>query len=136
MILGEVDFLAGAQAKVDSMIAQAKERAANVAQQAQPYASRTAWTALGMMIVSLAAAVGGALWGARRVEQQVVVPRPSRAMPAPKGFGQAEGRTSLRVLVEPPIARSLLPAPAGELIRRTTPTGPRSNGRVVSGPLQ
>ena len=69
---------AAAQARdgLQQLTAQAKERAANVAQQAQPYASRTAWTALGMMIVSLAAAVGGALWGARRVEQQVVVPRP------------------------------------------------------------
>jgi ElaB/YqjD/DUF883 family membrane-anchored ribosome-binding protein len=68
--------LAPLQTATQQLTARAKERAANVAQQAQPYASRTAWTALGVMIVSLAAAVGGALWGARRAEQQLVVPRP------------------------------------------------------------
>ena len=61
---------------VQQLTARAKERAATVAEQAQPYASGAAWTALGVMIVSLAAAVGGAVWGARRAEQQLVVPRP------------------------------------------------------------
>jgi len=60
---------------IEQLTARAKERAASVAQQAQPYASRTAWTALAVMIVSLAAAVAGAVWGARRAERQLVVPR-------------------------------------------------------------
>jgi hypothetical protein len=60
---------------IEQLTARAKDRAASVAQQAQPYASRTAWTALAVMIVSLAAAVAGAVWGARRAEQQLVVPR-------------------------------------------------------------
>ena len=60
---------------IEQLTARAKERAASVAQQAQPYASRTAWTALAVMIVSLAAAVAGAVWGARRAEQQLVGPR-------------------------------------------------------------
>jgi hypothetical protein len=60
---------------IEQLTARAKERAASVAQQAQPYASRTAWTALAVMIVSLAAAVAGAVWGAGRAEQQLVGPR-------------------------------------------------------------
>jgi hypothetical protein len=60
---------------VQQLTARAKDRAASVAQQAQPYASRTAWAALAAMIVSLAAAVGGAFWGAGRVEQRLVAPR-------------------------------------------------------------
>ena len=60
---------------IEQLTARAKDRAASVAQQAQPYASRTAWTALAVMIVSLAAAVVGAVWGARRAERQLVVPR-------------------------------------------------------------
>lgn len=67
---------AEARRGVQQLTARATERAASVAQQAQPYASRTAWTALGVMIISLAAAVGGAVWGARRAEQQLAVPRP------------------------------------------------------------
>ena len=35
VILGEVDFLAGAQAKVDAMIAKAKERAGNAAKRSK-----------------------------------------------------------------------------------------------------
>ena len=35
VILGEVDFLAGAQAKVDAMIAKAKERAGKAAMRSQ-----------------------------------------------------------------------------------------------------
>jgi hypothetical protein len=60
---------------IEQLTARAKERAASVAQQAQPYASRTAWTALAVMIVSLAAAVAGAVWGASRAAQRLVVPR-------------------------------------------------------------
>ena len=60
---------------VEQLTARAKDRAATVAQQAQPYASRTAWAALAIMVVSLAAAIGGAVWGARRAEHQLV---PSR----------------------------------------------------------
>jgi ElaB/YqjD/DUF883 family membrane-anchored ribosome-binding protein len=66
---------AEARSGVQQLTARATERAASVAQQAQPYASRTAWTALAVMIVALAAAVGGAVWGARRAEQRLVVPR-------------------------------------------------------------
>ena len=61
---------------VQQLTARAKDKAASVAQQAQPYASRTAWTALAIMVVSLAAAVGGAVWGARRAEHQLVPFRP------------------------------------------------------------
>ncbi len=61
---------------VQQLTARAKDRAASVAQQAQPYASRTAWAALAAMIVSLAAAVGGAFWGARRVEQRTALAAP------------------------------------------------------------
>jgi ElaB/YqjD/DUF883 family membrane-anchored ribosome-binding protein len=61
---------------VQQLTSRAKERAASVAQQAQPYASRTAWTALAVMVVSLAAAVGGAVWGARRAAQRLIVPSP------------------------------------------------------------
>jgi ElaB/YqjD/DUF883 family membrane-anchored ribosome-binding protein len=60
---------------IQQLTARAKERASSVAQQAQPYASRTAWIALAIMIVSLAAAVGGAVWGAARAQQQLVVPK-------------------------------------------------------------
>jgi ElaB/YqjD/DUF883 family membrane-anchored ribosome-binding protein len=60
---------------VQQLAARAKERASSVVQQAQPYASTTAWIALAIMIVSLAAAIGGAFWGAARAEQQLVVPR-------------------------------------------------------------
>jgi hypothetical protein len=60
---------------LQQLTARAKERASSVAQQAQPYASRTAWIALAIMIISLAAAVGGAVWGAARAEQHLVVPR-------------------------------------------------------------
>jgi ElaB/YqjD/DUF883 family membrane-anchored ribosome-binding protein len=60
---------------VQQLTARAKERASSVAQQAQPYASRTAWTALAIMVVSLAAAVGGAVWGAARAQQQLVMPK-------------------------------------------------------------
>jgi hypothetical protein len=59
------------------LAARAKERASSVAQQAQPYASRTAWIALAIMVVSLAAAVGGAVWGATRAELQLSVRRPA-----------------------------------------------------------
>jgi hypothetical protein len=45
-------------------------------EQAQPYASKTAWTALALMDVSLAAAIGGAIWGVRRAEHQLVPSRP------------------------------------------------------------
>jgi hypothetical protein len=57
---------------VQQLTARAKERASSVAQQAQPYASRTAWTALAIMVVSLVAAVGGAVWGARRAQRLLV----------------------------------------------------------------
>jgi len=57
---------------VQQLTARAKERASSVAQQAQPYASRTAWSALAIMVVSLVAAVGGAVWGARRAQRLVV----------------------------------------------------------------
>jgi ElaB/YqjD/DUF883 family membrane-anchored ribosome-binding protein len=60
---------------VQQLTARAKERVSSAVQQAQPYASRTAWVALAIMIVSLAAAAGGAVWGAARAEQQLVVPR-------------------------------------------------------------
>jgi ElaB/YqjD/DUF883 family membrane-anchored ribosome-binding protein len=60
---------------VQQLTARAKERASSVAQQAQPYASRTAWTALAIMVVSLAAAVVGAVWGAARAQQQLVMPK-------------------------------------------------------------
>ena len=60
---------------VQQLTARAQERTASVAQQAQPYASRTAWIALAIMIVSLVAAAGGAVWGAARADQQFVVPR-------------------------------------------------------------
>ena len=66
---------AEARSGVQQLTARATVRAASVAQQAQPYASRTAWTALAVMVVALAAAVGGAVWGARRAEQRLVVPR-------------------------------------------------------------
>lgn len=57
------------------LTARARERAASAAAQAQPYATRTAWTALAVMILSLAAAVAGAVWGASRAEQRLLVPR-------------------------------------------------------------
>lgn len=60
---------------LQQLTARAKERVSSAVQQAQPYASRTAWIALAIMIISLAAAVGGAVWGAARAEQHLVVPR-------------------------------------------------------------
>ena len=60
---------------VQQLMARAKEGAAAAAAQAQPYATRTAWAALAVMILSLAAAVAGAVWGAGRAEQRLVVPR-------------------------------------------------------------
>lgn len=67
--------VAEARNGVQQLTAQAKERAASAAAQAQPYATRTAWTALAVMILSLAAAVAGAVWGASRAEQRLVAPR-------------------------------------------------------------
>jgi hypothetical protein len=67
--------VAEARKGVEQLTARATERVARVAEQAQPYASRTAWTALVVMIVALAAAVGGAVWGARRAEERLLVPR-------------------------------------------------------------
>jgi hypothetical protein len=60
---------------VQQLGARAKERAATVAQQAQPYATRTAWIALAVMVVSLAAAVAGAVWGAKQAEARLVAAR-------------------------------------------------------------
>jgi hypothetical protein len=67
---------AEARRGIQQLTARAKDRATSVAQQAQPYASRTAWTALAIMVVSLAAAVGGAVWGASRAEYRLSFPRP------------------------------------------------------------
>jgi ElaB/YqjD/DUF883 family membrane-anchored ribosome-binding protein len=67
--------VAEARKGVEQLSARATERVARVAEQAQPYASRTAWTALVVMIVALAAAVGGAVWGAGRAEERLLGPR-------------------------------------------------------------
>jgi hypothetical protein len=67
--------VAEARKGVAQLTSRAAERVAAAAQQAQPYASRTAWTALAVMVVALAAAVGGAVWGARRAEERLVAPR-------------------------------------------------------------
>jgi hypothetical protein len=62
---------AEARSGVQQLTARAKERATDAARQAQPYASAATWTAFGMMVVGLVAAVGGARWGARRAEDVV-----------------------------------------------------------------
>lgn len=63
---------AEARSGVQQLAAQARQRAATAAEQAQPYATRTAWTALAVMLLSLAAAVAGAVWGAGRAEERLL----------------------------------------------------------------
>jgi hypothetical protein len=68
--------VAEARKGVEQLTARAKDRMASAAQRAQPYASRTAWTALAVMVVALVAAVAGAVWGARQAEERLLVARP------------------------------------------------------------
>jgi len=63
---------AEARSGVQQLAAQARQRAATAAEQAQPYATMTAWTALAVMLLSLAAAVAGAVWGAGRAEERLL----------------------------------------------------------------
>jgi len=50
---------------VQQLVARAGERAQATARAAQPYAATTSWAALGAMVLSLAATLAGAAWGAR-----------------------------------------------------------------------
>lgn len=48
-----------------------RQLAARVADRATSAARTTSWTALGAMVLSLLAAIGGAMWGARRAALRV-----------------------------------------------------------------
>jgi hypothetical protein len=60
---------AEARRGLQQLTARAGARATEAAQQAQPYASATAWTTFGAMVLGLIAAVAGAAWGAGRGER-------------------------------------------------------------------
>jgi hypothetical protein len=62
---------AAARDGVQQLTARAASRAAGAAQAAQPYASATSWFAFGEMLLSLIAAVAGALWGAQRAALRI-----------------------------------------------------------------
>jgi CHASE3 domain sensor protein len=57
--------IAEAREGLRSIAARAGERATQAAASAKTYATRTSWIALGTMVLSLLAALGGALAGAR-----------------------------------------------------------------------
>jgi hypothetical protein len=58
--------IAEAREGLRTLVARAGEQAAQAAAAAKPYATTTSWVALGTMILSLLAAVGGALTGRSR----------------------------------------------------------------------
>lgn len=66
---------AAAQARqaVQELLAQAGQRAERAAASAQPYASATLWMTLAILVLSLLAAIGGAMIGANRAAARVGV---------------------------------------------------------------
>jgi hypothetical protein len=54
------------------LMEQAKQRAAQAAERAQPTASKTAWITFAALVLSLLAAIGGAAIGRRNVERRAV----------------------------------------------------------------
>lgn len=62
---------AAARQGLEQITARASERVERAAAAAQPYASRTAWITLGAMLLSLLAAVGGAMTGRRQAAKRL-----------------------------------------------------------------
>lgn len=63
---------AEAREGLQRLAAQAGERVQAAAQAAQPAAAATSWATFGALVVSLLAAVAGAIWGSRRARLRVV----------------------------------------------------------------
>jgi len=60
---------AEARAAVEQLAARAGQQVTAAAQAAQPYAATTSWLTLGAMVISLIAAVAGAVWGGKRARE-------------------------------------------------------------------
>jgi len=60
---------AEARAAVGELAARAGQGVAAAAQAAQPYAATTSWITLAAMVISLIAAVAGAVWGGKRARE-------------------------------------------------------------------
>ena len=54
------------------LMARAREQLPAMAERAQEGASKAAWISFGAMVISLLAAIGGAMWGRRRVEERLL----------------------------------------------------------------
>lgn len=54
------------------LVARAREQLPAVAERAQEGATKTAWFTFAAMVISLLAAIGGAMWGRRRVEERLL----------------------------------------------------------------
>jgi hypothetical protein len=60
---------AEARAAVQDLATKAGQRVTAAAQTAQPYAATTGWITLGAMVLSLIAAIAGAVWGSNRARE-------------------------------------------------------------------
>jgi hypothetical protein len=56
----------------EQLMARARQQLPVVAERVQEGATKTAWFTFGAMLISLLAAIGGAMWGRRRVEERVL----------------------------------------------------------------